>query len=128
MLQWRYVAGNNWGICDDGSGAVGCGPQEEFRSCSDITLTLDSPIRLGRPLFPSSTQSSKIAPTTEHMAHKNQNELLTYCILFTVVLAIFLCALGVLCRSEEIKQILYKKCIPHERKPFPLRNLILKPF
>lgn len=33
VLQWRYVAGNNWGICEDGNGAVGCGPQEEFRAC-----------------------------------------------------------------------------------------------
>lgn len=23
VLQWRYVAGNNWGTCDDGTGAVG---------------------------------------------------------------------------------------------------------
>ncbi len=27
ILQWTYTAGNNWGICDDGSGALGCGPQ-----------------------------------------------------------------------------------------------------
>lgn len=33
VLQWRYIAGNNWGICEDGNGAVGCGPQEEFRAC-----------------------------------------------------------------------------------------------
>uniref|UniRef100_A0A336M0I6 CSON009299 protein n=1 Tax=Culicoides sonorensis TaxID=179676 RepID=A0A336M0I6_CULSO len=38
VLQWRYVAGNNWGICEDGNGAVGCGPQEEFRACSDIQI------------------------------------------------------------------------------------------
>lgn len=51
VLQWRYVAGNNWGMCDDGNGAVGCGPQEEFRSCSDIALTKDArlPIRPARP-------------------------------------------------------------------------------
>ena len=38
VLQWRYVAGNNWGLCPDGSGQVGCGPQEEFRACSDISI------------------------------------------------------------------------------------------
>lgn len=38
VLQWRYVAGNNWGICSDGKGALGCGPQEEFRACADITI------------------------------------------------------------------------------------------
>lgn len=25
-------------MCDDGSGAVGCGPQEHFRGCSDIRI------------------------------------------------------------------------------------------
>nr|XP_045600858.1 uncharacterized protein LOC123759683 [Procambarus clarkii]XP_045600859.1 uncharacterized protein LOC123759683 [Procambarus clarkii] len=39
VLQWRYVAGNNWGKCENGTGMVGCGPQEEFRSCADITIT-----------------------------------------------------------------------------------------
>ena len=39
VLQWRYVAANNWGVCSDGSGRVGCGPQEEFRACSDVSIT-----------------------------------------------------------------------------------------
>lgn len=38
VLQWKYIAGNNWGMCANGTGAVGCGPQEEFRSCSDISI------------------------------------------------------------------------------------------
>lgn len=38
VLQWRYLAANNWGRCDDGSEAVGCGPQEEFRACADIAI------------------------------------------------------------------------------------------
>lgn len=38
MLQWKYIAGNNWGICADGNGAVGCGDQEEFRACADIAV------------------------------------------------------------------------------------------
>ena len=38
VLQWQYVAGNNWGFCSDGTGAVGCGPQEEFRACADISI------------------------------------------------------------------------------------------
>lgn len=39
VLQWRYVAGNNWGTCENGTGAVGCGPQEEFRACADVAIT-----------------------------------------------------------------------------------------
>ncbi|XP_001663376.2 uncharacterized protein LOC5577450 [Aedes aegypti] len=38
VLQWTYVAGNNWGYCDDGTGKMGCGPQENFRTCSDIGI------------------------------------------------------------------------------------------
>ncbi|XP_018009620.1 uncharacterized protein LOC108667142 [Hyalella azteca] len=41
VLQWRYVAGNDWGICYDGSGALGCGPQEEFRACADVSISAD---------------------------------------------------------------------------------------
>lgn len=33
------MAGNNWGHCENGTSGVGCGPQEEFRSCADITIT-----------------------------------------------------------------------------------------
>ncbi|RZC00575.1 uncharacterized protein BDFB_010981, partial [Asbolus verrucosus] len=39
VLQWRYIAGNNWGNCPNGTGAIGCGPQEEFRACADITIS-----------------------------------------------------------------------------------------
>lgn len=37
-MQWKYIAGNNWGICPDGNGAVGCGDQEEFRACADVAI------------------------------------------------------------------------------------------
>jgi len=39
VFQWRYLAANNWGVCKNGTGKVGCGPQEEFRACSDVTIT-----------------------------------------------------------------------------------------
>lgn len=38
VLRWTYVAGNNWGVCEDGSQGLGCGPQEHFRTCSDIAI------------------------------------------------------------------------------------------
>ncbi|XP_015784670.1 uncharacterized protein LOC107362165 [Tetranychus urticae] len=39
VLQWTYVTGNNWGRCE-GSRLfrVGCGPQETFRACADVTI------------------------------------------------------------------------------------------
>lgn len=38
VLRWHYKTANSWGICEDGSGGLGCGPQEVFRSCSDISI------------------------------------------------------------------------------------------
>ena len=38
VLQWRYVGGNNWGICPGGQAGVGCGQQEEFRACADVAI------------------------------------------------------------------------------------------
>ncbi|XP_056629828.1 uncharacterized protein LOC130440590 [Diorhabda sublineata] len=39
VLRWTYVTGNSWGICEDDRSKVGCGPQEHFRSCSDISIS-----------------------------------------------------------------------------------------
>lgn len=39
VLRWKYIAGNNWGWCSNVFGALGCGPQENFRTCSDIKIT-----------------------------------------------------------------------------------------
>lgn len=38
VLQWRYIASNNWGRCDNATSRIGCGPQEEFRACADISI------------------------------------------------------------------------------------------
>jgi hypothetical protein len=44
ILQWRYVAGNNWGVCKNGTGMLGCGPQEEFRACADVAVVGDGDV------------------------------------------------------------------------------------
>lgn len=36
--QWTYTCGNNWGNCGNGTGTLGCGPQEMFRACSDFAV------------------------------------------------------------------------------------------
>jgi hypothetical protein len=59
VLQWKYVAGNNWGICKDGNGAVGCGEQEEFRACSDIA------IGKGAASAIPTIKPTKVKPTTD---------------------------------------------------------------
>lgn len=38
IFRWTYVVGNSWGFCPNGTGMLGCGPQENFRTCSDIQL------------------------------------------------------------------------------------------
>ncbi|XP_018560921.1 uncharacterized protein LOC108903286 [Anoplophora glabripennis] len=38
VLRWHYRTGNNWGVCDDGKSQLACGPQETFRSCSDVAI------------------------------------------------------------------------------------------
>ncbi|CAF4556263.1 unnamed protein product, partial [Rotaria sp. Silwood2] len=40
VLQWRYHAGNNWGKnIETGETCLGCGQQEEFYNCADISIT-----------------------------------------------------------------------------------------
>ncbi|GJQ81048.1 hypothetical protein Trydic_g21857 [Trypoxylus dichotomus] len=39
VLRWHYKAGNSWGVCEDGTSAMGCGYQETFRSCADISIS-----------------------------------------------------------------------------------------
>lgn len=38
VFRWIYRGGNNWGICENGNGALGCGPQETFVNCADIRI------------------------------------------------------------------------------------------
>ncbi|XP_037869384.1 uncharacterized protein LOC101735378 isoform X2 [Bombyx mori] len=38
VLQWTYYTGNMWGICPNGTEAVGCGRSETFRNCADVSV------------------------------------------------------------------------------------------
>ncbi|KAL4216326.1 hypothetical protein ACF0H5_024053 [Mactra antiquata] len=43
VIQWKYHAGNSWGVDPkSGRGCVGCGPQEEFYGCADVSIMSDS--------------------------------------------------------------------------------------
>lgn len=50
VLQWRYVAGNNWGPCENGTSAIGCGNQETFGACSDIKIVVPEVAVEGGPI------------------------------------------------------------------------------
>ncbi|OWR55034.1 putative eukaryotic translation initiation factor 3 theta subunit [Danaus plexippus plexippus] len=66
VLQWKYIAGNNWGTCANGTGAVGCGPQEEFRACADIAIgdRFTTTTRRPRPTYVPPNRTPKV-PTPE---------------------------------------------------------------
>lgn len=54
VLQWRYVAGNNWGTCANGTGHNGCGPQVQNNSTKKNTKQSrrrNGPIVLGKKFF-----------------------------------------------------------------------------
>ncbi|XP_005191030.1 uncharacterized protein LOC101894235 [Musca domestica] len=93
VLQWRYVAGNNWGICPDGTGAVGCGEQEEFRSCSDIAIGTGTQTPL-RPIRPSihTTQRPTVPPTVTESTPHESSEQFNYVPLLVVFILILLAA------------------------------------
>ncbi|KAL5290355.1 hypothetical protein ACFFRR_009976 [Megaselia abdita] len=38
VLRWTWITGNRYGTCSDGTGALGCGPQQTFKGCSDIAI------------------------------------------------------------------------------------------
>ncbi|QQP41932.1 Uncharacterized protein FKW44_016446, partial [Caligus rogercresseyi] len=65
ILQWKYIAGNNWGLCANGSGAVGCGPQEEngrlSRRHSQQCIRPHSYV----PTLPTSTPTPTTSSTSE---------------------------------------------------------------
>ena len=44
-LNHNLNLGNTWGICANGTGAIGCGDQEMFRNCADIKIISN----VGRP-------------------------------------------------------------------------------
>ncbi|KAH8379369.1 hypothetical protein KR009_004444, partial [Drosophila setifemur] len=132
VLQWKYVAGNNWGTCSDGNGAVGCGPQEEFRACSDIAMSLDArnPIRPSRPVYPTAASPNKNKTTTEQNTEKTQSGTLKYLLIasLSIVLLVFLCVLAIWYRFNYFKKWIPDICIRHQKSNSVSTNSIAKLF
>lgn len=72
VLQWKYVTGNTFGRDEHGIACLGCGPQETYVNCADITIkgwempaTL-APFAPTEPPVPSTMPwtTSTAAPTT----------------------------------------------------------------
>jgi len=64
ILQWTYTAGNSWGVCSDGSGGVGCGPQEHFRACADIRVSGSTIVLPTLPTVPPPALTTPPPPVT----------------------------------------------------------------
>ncbi|XP_070851903.1 uncharacterized protein [Drosophila suzukii] len=128
VLQWRYVAGNNWGICSDGNGAIGCGPQEEFRSCSDIAITKKGSTYTGpsRSSYPTPTQTKRRPTTTETNSVINHSETLKYTIIISLVLIFFIFAVGIWYILNNNKIMSSNKCIISLKKKLLSWNSIKK--
>ena len=58
----------NWivasGTCPDGTGRNGCGPQEQFRACSDIRITEDGVAEETTPSTSTLASTSTVKPRT----------------------------------------------------------------
>ncbi|KAL5278403.1 hypothetical protein ACFFRR_003188 [Megaselia abdita] len=55
VLQWTYYTGNMWGMCGNGTEAVGCGQAETFRNCADVAIVSNT----GGGLPPAFVSSSR---------------------------------------------------------------------
>jgi len=64
VLQWTYRTGNSWGVCEDGTGAIGCGAQEHFRACADISIGEHSVTNSSTTATPSSVAPIDTVPST----------------------------------------------------------------
>ncbi|CAF0894028.1 unnamed protein product [Adineta steineri] len=59
VLQWRYHAGNSWGTDGvTGKSCLGCGHQEEFYNCADISIAPKDDNNNNNLLLPLSTTST----------------------------------------------------------------------
>nr|XP_036229776.1 uncharacterized protein LOC106622051 [Bactrocera oleae]XP_036229778.1 uncharacterized protein LOC106622051 [Bactrocera oleae]XP_036229779.1 uncharacterized protein LOC106622051 [Bactrocera oleae]XP_036229780.1 uncharacterized protein LOC106622051 [Bactrocera oleae]XP_036229781.1 uncharacterized protein LOC106622051 [Bactrocera oleae] len=125
VLQWRYLAGNNWGICPDGNGALGCGPQEEFRACSDIAIN-DHENKPDSPSEPRATENPKYGQTPkEHFEEFNYIKLIISLIL--LVIFFLTVSVGFLYRAKITRYIkfnLYTRL--RKVHPFSIINIASK--
>jgi len=79
-------------MCGNGIGAIGCGPQEEFRSCSDIALTTEYLHPYLSPINPPPSQSNGMSANTKHNTVNIQSYKLKYiCIILLLLILILVC-------------------------------------
>ncbi|XP_055995698.1 uncharacterized protein LOC125646837 isoform X2 [Ostrea edulis] len=77
VLQWTYNTGNSWGTDKNGTSCLGCGLQEVFRNCADISIGGTQTVEAAQTaLIKSQTNGSKrklkheIKPELLHHVHE----------------------------------------------------------
>ena len=76
LFQWTYTSANNWGKCENGLSAVGCGPQETFRACADIRI-VDKNMNLSKDeVIPFKHFLTQMKPIDTQLQTKRVNQLL----------------------------------------------------
>lgn len=85
-LKHRYVTGNNWGMCPNGTGLVGCGPQEEFRACADVAI-VDSTGAADETPFDNEIETDEVPTKDDQTPSHDQVEAEWWFLLVVIVLA-----------------------------------------
>lgn len=63
VLQWKYVTGNTFGWDDTGRGCIGCGIQDTYINCADVTIRgWEMPVTLPPPTTPIPTTTPTTTP------------------------------------------------------------------
>ena len=63
LFKWTYRTANSWGT-EDGVSCVGCGPQEHFRACADISIVGDGNPQPTTTVIPVPTTTENVPATT----------------------------------------------------------------
>ncbi|CAK1589901.1 unnamed protein product [Parnassius mnemosyne] len=121
VLQWRYIAGNNWGPCPNGTSAVGCGPQEEFRACADITIgdSFTTSTRRSRPTYVPPIRKPNLPAPEESTGSAWYGIVIAIVTLFVALIVLSGICLFYYRGSMRIKSLLKSKAAPRAPVPPP---------
>ncbi|GBN69095.1 hypothetical protein AVEN_50955-1 [Araneus ventricosus] len=72
ILRWHWRSANNWGDCENNTKAVGCGPQEIYRNCADISVLSGAGVR-GSAGFNPRPRVPKAMKKYNKQYHKNSH-------------------------------------------------------
>lgn len=126
VLQWKYIAGNNWGTCANGTGAVGCGPQEEFRACADIAIEdrFTTTTKRPRPTYVPPSRKPPVPIPEESTGSAWYGVLVALLALFTAIVAMAGIYLYYYRGGINIKNLLKSKVPPPAPVPPPRHKKI----